>query len=237
MVNHEDMTARRSVKAQKARPRLVGVIASLADLQRATRLRQPPDLFELRLDALHPLAPQAEHLIAKLTRPLIITARHPREGGRNDLSPNFRRKLLLHFLPVAAFVDVELRACAQLHAVLQEATKQLVARIISVHDLRRTPSLPALQRLARRAEKFSPHLFKVVTRTDRAADLCRLLKFFDEEHRRLPLSVMGHGRLGKKSRIALSQRGSLLQYVHLGTALVSGQCSLAQARRLPFARL
>ena len=236
MVNQEDMTARRSVKAQKARPRLVGVIASLADLQRATRLRHPPDLFELRLDALHPLTPPAERLIAKLTRPLIITARHPREGGRNDVSANFRRKLLRHFLPLAAFVDIELRACAQLRAVLEEAAERHIARIISVHDLQRTPSLPALQRLARRAKKFSPDLFKVATRTDRASDLARLLAFFDEEHRRLPLSIMGHGHLGRESRIALSQRGSLLQYVHLGTALVSGQCSLAQARRLRFAR-
>ena len=43
------MTARRSIKR---RPRVVGVIASRADLARAIRMRRPPDLFELRLDCL-----------------------------------------------------------------------------------------------------------------------------------------------------------------------------------------
>ena len=43
------MMARRSTKR---RPRVVGVIASRADLERAVRMRRPPDLFELRLDRL-----------------------------------------------------------------------------------------------------------------------------------------------------------------------------------------
>ena len=43
------MTERRSTKR---RPRIVGVIASRDDLERALRMRRPPDLFELRLDRL-----------------------------------------------------------------------------------------------------------------------------------------------------------------------------------------
>ena len=34
-----------------AGPQIVGVISSSADLRRAVRMRNPPDLFELRLDA------------------------------------------------------------------------------------------------------------------------------------------------------------------------------------------
>lgn len=215
----------------------MGVIASLPDLRRATRLRRPPDLFELRLDALYPITASAERLMAKLKRPLIISARHPAEGGRNDLSAMQRRKLLLHFLPVADFVDIELRAAFHLRAVLEAAAKRQVPRIISLHELRRTPSLQVFRRLANRAEKLSPDIFKIVTRTDRAADLARLLAFFDEQYRRYPLAVMGIGRLGKKSRIALSQRGSLLHYVHLGAALVPGQFSLTEAQVLPSPRV
>ena len=33
-------------------PKIVGVIFSRLDLQRALRMRKPPDLFELRLDGL-----------------------------------------------------------------------------------------------------------------------------------------------------------------------------------------
>ena len=58
---------------------LVGVIASIDELRLATRMRAPPDLFELRLDHLPNLR---ESQLLKLRRPLIITARHPAEGGK-----------------------------------------------------------------------------------------------------------------------------------------------------------
>lgn len=226
------MAGASSVKARKQRTSLVGVIASHSDLARALRLRQPPDFFELRLDALHPLDADAERKVARLKRPLIITARHPREGGRNALSASERRDLLLRYLPLANFLDVELRSASSFRSVLETAATQKVKRIISVHDLRRTPSLRALQTFARRAEEWSPDILKIVTRTDRAQDLARLLEFFHRESTGLPLCVMGVGRLGRKSRPTLTQHGSRLHYVHLGTAVVPGQFSLTTARRL-----
>ncbi len=227
------MTERRSVKERKSRPRLVGVIASRADLELAARLRRPPDLFELRLDALHPLTPEKERLIAALTAPLIITARHPQEGGRHDLSAGARRALLRRFLPLAKFVDVELRSCQPLHTVLEAAAEQAIPRIISVHHLASTPTLRELEKLLAAAESLRPDIFKLVTRTDSAAALARMLTFFDQERGRVPMAVMGIGRFGLESRRALWRRGSVLQYVHLGTAVVPGQLSLAAARRLP----
>lgn len=226
------MAAASSVKAWKQRTSLVGVIASHSDLSRALRLRRPPEFFELRLDALHPLSADAERKVARLKRPLIITARHPLEGGRNALSARERRDLLSHFLPLADFVDVELRSASSLKTVLKIAATQKMKRIISFHDFSRTPALPALQAIARRAEELGPDILKIVTRTDRADDLARLLEFFDRESTLLPLCVMGVGQLGRKSRMALTQRGSLLHYVHLGAAVVPGQFSLAAARQL-----
>jgi len=75
--------ARRSTKR---RPRVVGVIASRADLERAVRMRWPPDLFELRLDRLAGMADEVEKVLPRLRTPLIITARHPDEGGSGRLS-------------------------------------------------------------------------------------------------------------------------------------------------------
>ena len=74
------MMARRSTKR---RPRVVGVIASRADLERAVRMRRPPDLFELRLDRLAGMADEVENVLPRLRTPLIITARDPHEGGAN----------------------------------------------------------------------------------------------------------------------------------------------------------
>ena len=96
------MTARRSIQR---RPRVVGVIASRADLDRAVRMRRPPDLFELRLDHLVGVIDEVEEKILQLNSPLIITARHPLEGGTNKLSLLQRRNLLTRFLPYAKYVE------------------------------------------------------------------------------------------------------------------------------------
>ena len=94
-VGDERMMARRSTKR---RPRVVGVIASRADLERALRMRRPPDLFELRLDRLAGMADQLENVLPKLHTPLIITARHPHEGGSSKFQLRQRRDLLARFL-------------------------------------------------------------------------------------------------------------------------------------------
>jgi len=72
----------------------VAVIFSRDDLIRAGRLRPSPDFFELRLDALEPVIDEIEPSIRSLNLPLIVTARHPREGGLNSLSASRRAALL-----------------------------------------------------------------------------------------------------------------------------------------------
>src|SRR3954465_10857666 len=97
------------VKISRRKPRIVGVIANASELRRATRMSAPPDLFELRLDALVNER-QLEKKARNLPAPLIITARHPAEGGEHNLHVTKRRDLLLRFLPLAQYVDIELRS-------------------------------------------------------------------------------------------------------------------------------
>jgi 3-dehydroquinate dehydratase-1 len=222
----------KSVKASRVQPQSVAVIASAHDLARAKRLRRLPDLFELRLDAVEVAAAELEYAIARLRAPLIITARHPREGGLNDLSATRRRDLLLRFLPHAAFVDVELRSAKQLEDVLAAADERKVQRVISVHNLRRTPSVAELEKLTRAVEKSAPSVFKVATRTETPADLDRLVTFFERTKMRIPIAAMGIGALGRASRLQLAAGGSVLNYAHLGTSAAEGQLSLAELLRL-----
>jgi 3-dehydroquinate dehydratase-1 len=226
------MTLRRSVKERTARPLLVAVVSSARELHRAARLRQVPDLFELRLDALEPIVDDLETSIDRLHAPLIITARHPLEGGQNALPVGRRCDLLLRFLPHAAFVDIELRTAKQLRLVLEAAKLQNVRRIISVHELRTTPTPRRLQKLADAAIAAGADLFKIATRTDNPDELERLLSFFDSNKDRLAISAMGIGKLGRLSRRVLAARGSALNYAHLGTSGAEGQLSLAEMRRV-----
>src|SRR5437773_2933452 len=128
------MTPRRPVKIARRRGRIVGVIASHADLRRALRIRKRPDLFELRLDHLVNILDEVQGKLSILRAPLVITARSPVEGGANGLSNSQRRELLIRFLPAASYVDIELRSARALRSVLDLARQKNVRRIISFHD-------------------------------------------------------------------------------------------------------
>src|SRR5262245_18639427 len=88
--------------------RLVAMIATPLALTRAQRLRLPPDFFELRLDDLANSLGEVAASIPHLRAPIILTARHSKEGGLGSLTFQQREALLRRFLEFATLVDVEL---------------------------------------------------------------------------------------------------------------------------------
>jgi 3-dehydroquinate dehydratase-1 len=226
------MRARRSIKR---RPLIVGVIASRADLDRAVRMRRQPDLFELRLDRLAGMEDRMEKRLPKLRRPLMITARHPQEGGFGKLELRHRRDLLTQFLSHASYIDVELRSAHALRSVLKLAKNKNVRRIISLHNFKSTPSARMLTAKARQAKSHGADIFKVAARTDTPMELGRLLEFMTNNRLDLALAVMGMGKLGAISRILMARAGSVLIYASIGKITdVEGQLSLEQIRALGF---
>ena len=231
------------------RPRIVGVIASRADLDCALRMRKPPDLFELRLDRLAGIVDQhrkssrardpwseLENKLPRLRAPLIITARYPQEGGANKLSLRQRRDLLTRFLPHTDYVDVELRSAPALRSFLMLAKQKKVRSIISFHNFKSTPPPRILLAKARAAKACGANIFKIATRTDTPIELKRLLDFFAKKSAALSVAAMGMGKLGAISRILLARAGSPLVYASIvaGTD-IEGQLSLELLRTLGIA--
>jgi 3-dehydroquinate dehydratase-1 len=218
-------------------------------------MRTRPDLFELRLDHLaYPAAAgllsqgramsrsprrtgdsrsldELEKKFSKLRSPLILTARHPQEGGANKLSLPQRRNLLSLFLSYARYIDIELRSASALDSLLKLARKEKVGRIISFHDVKGTPDLRSLHAKARTAKSCGADIFKVATRTDTPAQLARLIDFITRKDVDLAVSAMGIGKLGAISRVLLAHRGSALVYGSVTAASeIEGQMSLEQLR-------
>lgn len=236
--NFKYMTTRRTVKT--VNQLIVGVIASPADLRFAIAMRQPPDLFELRLDHLSGMADQLERRMSILSVPVIITARDPREGGANNLSLSERTDLLLRFLPYAKYVDVELRSARAFKSLLARARNQNVRRILSFHNFKSTPSPRSLRAKASLAKAHGADIFKVATRTDTPGDLARLVDFVMDKdacravasRRRVDLAVsaMGIGKLGAISRLLLARGGSVLNYASLQRSQIEGQLPIEVLR-------
>jgi 3-dehydroquinate dehydratase-1 len=219
-------TVKKTAPRRPAKGAIVVVIASPTDLRRAAAMAQPPDLFELRLDHLAPIIAQVERKLSILPAPIIITARHPQEGGANNLSTRERSQLLLRFLPRAKYIDVELRSARALRPLLIAAQKQKVGQIISLHYFKCTPSTRSLRAKLRLAKALGADVFKVATRTDTPSQLARLIDFASRKSSNPAISAMGIGRLGAVSRILLARSGSALNYARLGPSRIEGQLSV-----------
>ena len=208
----------------------MATVHSLPGLRTAAKLPAGAvDLLEIRVDAFTEQKALLLETLPRLKFPLIVTVRHPSEGGACAMSPSKRIELLETFLPHAALIDVELRSLAALDSVIRRARAEDVGLIVSHHSFQTTPPRARLHELALRAVKARADILKVAAFTATPRQLGRLLEFAATE-RRIPLSVMGMGPLGKVSRLLFSQTGSVLNYGFLDIAQVSGQWSAAQLK-------
>lgn len=226
------MIGRKNSRDLLSKPRIVAAIHSPESLRAALRLRPGTvDLLEFRVD--HFATDPASLLRAapQLAAPLIVTVRHPAEGGQNALSPARRRALYGQFLPFAACIDVELRSVKALAETLAAARAAGVRVILSAHDFRTTPSAARLRNLVQHSATAGADVCKIATRADSPAALARLFALFATPAP-VPLAVMGMGRFGKISRLLFAQAGSVLNYGYLAAANAPGQWPAARLREL-----
>ena len=205
-------------------PQIVGTIHSAGSLKRALTLKPGEvDALELRVDHFADSPDVLLKAAERLNFPLILTVRHPKEGGANSLSAQRRRDLYMEFLALATYMDVELRSVDSLRETMEQARAAGVHVSVSDHHFRSTPALAALNKRLGAARKAGADIFKLAATVNTAADLARLFTFFTSAATRQPLSTMGMGPFGKVSRILFARSGSLLNYGYLDQPQVPGQ--------------
>ncbi len=215
-------------------PLVVGAVSSAATLERIAAdpsLVAGCDVLELRLDSLALPVEQSRSLATALKAPLLITARHPEEGGYGGLSAAQRSALLEAHLDLAALMDVELRSLMDMQAVINKAKSHAVGVVGSFHDFHSTPSDDVLRGTADFALQFKLDAVKVATTLQTPGDLARLIQLASVE-KRLPIAVMGMGQLGRASRLVLAKCGSLLNYGYVGESNAPGQWEAAELKKL-----
>ncbi|MEX1044534.1 MAG: type I 3-dehydroquinate dehydratase [Chthoniobacterales bacterium] len=213
------------------RPRVVATVHSLRGLREAGQLRRGEvDFLEVRLDLLAGAVTALRTALPTWRVPVLLTARHPAEGGAKKITASRRRDLLLEFLPQAAAVDIELRSVGTLAPVLRQAQTLGLQRLVSFHDFGGTPSLARLRKVAAAARRAGADLVKIATQLRNPHDLAVLL----ELQASLPdvaLATMGMGPLGRVSRLALAAAGSQLNYGYLDRPQVPGQWPALELKR------
>jgi 3-dehydroquinate dehydratase-1 len=190
------------------------------------------DLVELRADLFDDPQPAAvAAALARLragTRPVILTVRHAREGGR--AMPDDRRRAVYEAgLAHADAIDVEIASAEALAPVVHRARDDGRLVILSAHFHDDTPPLGTLLGLLARAETLGAHLTKLVTTACSPADLRLLLEATLAAAPR-PVATFAMGPLGVASRVSFGVAGSLLTYGSVGRPTAPGQLPIGELR-------
>lgn len=189
------------------------------------------DLLELRLDALAEELPRVRKFLAKRKLPVLLTVRHPAEGGIGNLSSGNRERFFHEFLKHAALVDVELRSVRVMRDVIAVAKQRGIRVVVSDHHFNRTPTLTRMRDGQRRAYAAGADIFKLATRADNAGAVARLIAFISTGSAH-PVAVMGMGKLGQVSRLVLGCAGSILNYGYLDKPNAPGQWEARELKGL-----
>lgn len=219
-----------------ASPRVVATVHRAEDLvSLAARPHDPApaDLLEFRLDNLRGHLEAALKAMAASSLPVLITARHPAEGGAGDLDVGSRRDLLLRALPHATLVDLEVRSLSDLSAVRDAAHERGVGVVASYHDFETMPPMADLEAALAAATEGLADVTKLALRLDAMRDLAPLALLTESTAREGRLiSTMGMGPLGKVSRLVLAAAGSCLNYGYLHEPNAPGQWPAGELKRL-----
>jgi 3-dehydroquinate dehydratase-1 len=204
-------------------PHVVGTISLPDTLARWAQKTEPVcDIVEVRLDKIGVDTPGwLDHCRAINAQiPVLLTIRLASEGGAWTAPEEQRLDLFQRARPVVSAMDVELHS--QLLPVLSPT-------IVSFHDFQKTPPLPELQAIARRAAQCGD-VVKIVTMIHTRADLATLRQLLATGCGK-PLCVLGMGELAGPTRTEFPRLGSCLTYGYIDRPAAPGQPAAADLMR------
>jgi len=183
------------------------------------------DIVEVRIDLLMSI-PDLKQKISKINTPVLLTCRHPDEGGNKEFrDPIKRQSVIAPLIPYASAIDIEIDQAELMQKVLTLAKSEGLLIVLSSHNFDTTPDTKHLQDKVTEGHEKEADVVKIATTTNDIKDIINLMNLFNlfKSH---PLSIMGMGRLGMASRLLAAQCGSVLNYAVLGSANVPGQWEL-----------
>lgn len=176
------------------------------------------DLTEIRLDLMESF--QLGRIIKAADKPVIVTYRSEKEGGKGKADPS----IVTDYLTIAAsekadFIDVELGMPEKWkERIIQNRHESRI--IVSSHIMDKTPSMEDLNSLLDDSILSGNDLVKIVTRANKWEDNLRILELVaGAREREINIIAFCMGAMGRMSRIFSLLTGGFLTF----TSVESGQ--------------
>ena len=189
------------------------------------------NVIEIRIDLLMSV-PDLKQKISKINAPILLTCRHPDEGGPEEFRDSIKRQsVITPLIQYASALDIEINQAEHMKSILELAKSEGLLTLLSFHDFIGTPEKKHLQNKVSEGYERGADVVKIATTTNSFKDIISLMTLFDlfDSHH---LSVMGMGRLGMASRLLAAQSGSVLNYAALHSASVPGQWEVNDFKKI-----
>ena len=190
------------------------------------------DIFELRVDLFTSQDPgyvvDICRQVQRHRKPIIVTVRHPDQGGGTKIGDPSRLEIFAAIAPYADAFDIETRATIA-DRVIDIARETSTIPIASHHDFEATPADTDLHRLFDESINKGAAITKIAATANTASDRNRLLDLLRDRRSENSI-VIAMGPHGRASRVFFPLCGSLVTYGFLTQAVAPGQMSIRDLR-------
>lgn len=193
---------------------------ALKDIEEASKIA---DIIELRFDYIK--NPDVKQLLKRCTKPVIVTNRPLREGGRFEGSDEDRVSFLKAAIELqASYIDIEHDSIQYLRDAVRHIPASKTKYIISYHNFYDTPG--NLIGIYQKIRQDNPDIIKIVTYAKTITDTIRVYQLLQQST--VPTISFCMGEYGVISRILYKKFGSYLTFasLRLGKESAPGQISI-----------
>jgi 3-dehydroquinate dehydratase I len=191
------------------------------------------DLMEIRLDVMESF--DLKKIVQAAVKPVIVTYRSKKEGGRGLVRYETRLRHLLRAVEVGAdFVDVEF-SMPQIYRQEIFQAGGMSRLILSVHFSNRTPPTETLEDTFRKMTATGADIVKIITYAMVPEDNLRVLGLIPlAQDLGVKIIAFCMGPLGRISRISTLMMGGYLSFASFeeGEESASGQIPVRKMRRI-----
>ena len=191
-------------------------MVSVTSFDNAMRAMDVADVIELRLDLFNSF-PEPEEV--RLQKPVIVTIRRTKEGGRYEGSEEERLELIKRYSGFADYVDVENDTGDEFFDVRCKI-------IESYHNFKETPSYPELKDMI---ESRRGDVFKIATLGRTKSDVLTITRILTEYDNVVAFLM---GECFGYTRIMSVFLGTPFIYCCLDKAVAPGQIEARKAREI-----